>query len=190
MTNKIFKNPLSSKDYIIFYSIPILSIIMGYIDNIIIVPWYDSYQKGIEITIAVVIIILASYTIIRLIGRVFSLNNTVFYKFFLTAFSFIIPWFFLSLSVALLFYTDLFYSGHRVTELSDSIFFNEDCDDGQPCCKYFYRSKKSIFLKRVYVENTSIDYQTCSCKQIDEQNIQLGEKGYLNLNTLKVKEIE
>jgi hypothetical protein len=190
MTNKIFYTPLSTREYVIFSFIPILTLLLGFIDSLIIVPWYDSYQKKIEIIVALLIIFFNSYTLIRFIGRVVSSDYNVISKILDTALCLIISLFFFSISVALLLYTDLFYSGHRVIELSNSVFYNQDCSDGQPCCKYFYRYKKSIFLKRAYVENTSIDYQTCSCKQIDEQNIQLGEKGYLNLNTLKVKEIE
>lgn len=190
MTNKIFKNPLSFKDYIIFSLVPILTILLGYVDSLIIVPRYDSYKKGLEIAVLALIFIFSFYTLLRLVGRVILSKYNISIKIIMTALSFITPLLFIFLSVIALLYSDLLFTGHRVQKLSNSVFYYLDSGDGETYCHYYYRYKKSIFLKSVYYERATDKDETCSCKQIDEQNIQLGEKGYLNLNTLKVKEIE
>lgn len=190
MTNKIFKNPLSFKDYIIFSLVPILTFLLGYVDSLIIVPWYDSYKKGFEITILALIFIFSFYTLLRLIGRVILSKYHISIKFIMTTLSFAMPFLFILLSAIALLYSDLLFNGHRVRKLSNSVFYYLDSGDGETYCHYYYRSKKPIFLKSVYYERAKDKDETCSCKQIDKQNIQLGEKGILNINTLKVKEVE
>lgn len=193
MINKIFTERLRFRDYFLLFLIPLIVLAIGYIDELIVVPWYDKYKIGLEKALTILTAIITVFSCLRLIGRTIALNYNVIIKVLVGILSFLIPFALVMFSLMILLYTDFFFNGHKVQKLpnysnkQNSFYYYVYSFDGYSSCLYYHRNRSSILLKKVYTEDFEHDSTAkCTCEEIAKQNIKLGKKGVFNLKTLKV----